>query len=146
MEKDMCKEIEKLAKDCVESTKEKLYYRIFGLIYAKFRFRQERMHLEMDRTQRLKKLYERYLTQNLKKAEEKMGMNHNEDAYKTLLTIKNNKAVTDDDKTKKFSTKLLELKYQGYNGFYVGYVNKNNQLHGEGTLILEKSQPKSFKP
>ena len=86
---------------------------------------------------KLKQLYNKYLTENLKNQEMSIGINHNEDSYKTLLSNLNSVGISSAFmKELRLFTKLYILKYNNLDAFYVGEVDINNNLNGKGTLTL----------
>ena len=104
--------------------------------YRKKIFPKERIILENETLNKLKQLYNLYLTPNLKNMEVQLGIKHNEDSYKTLLQnahLYNNNVLY--IKELRLFTKLYILKYENIDSFYIGEVNINNELNGRGILI-----------
>ena len=104
--------------------------------YRKKIFPTERIKLENETLNKLKQLYNLYLTPNLKNMEVQLGIKHNEDSYKTLLQnalLYNNNIIY--IKGLRLFTKLYILKYENIDSFYIGEVNINNELNGRGILM-----------
>ena len=106
---------------------------IRGYLYRKKQLNEVIKMLKSETLFRLKELYSKYLTDNLKKQEEQIGISHNENSYKTLLLIKTQ--IPENSKNL-FST-LYILKYDNIDGFYIGEVDINNNLNGRGILTLK---------
>ena len=110
------------------------FYR--GFIYRKNILPLEKITLEEETMNKLKDLYNLYHTSNLINMENQLGIKFNEESYKNLITdtqsIKNNNI---SKKENNLYTKLLILKYEDIDSFYVGEVNINNELNGRGILI-----------
>ena len=104
-----------------------------GYYYRKKIFPQIKIELEKNLMSQLKELYEKYLTINLKTQEENLGITHNENSYKTLLSIK---PETKTNPNLLF-TKLYILKYNNQNAFYIGEITIENIISGIGILTLE---------
>ncbi len=105
-------------------------------LYRKKKFPNERIILENETLNKLKQLYNLYLTPNLKNMEVQLGIKHNEDSYKTLLQnahLYNNNVLY--IKELRLFTKLYILKYENIDSFYIGEVNINNELNGRGILM-----------
>jgi len=114
------------------------YYNKIQSIYKGYYFRNKiypklKKELEENLMNQLKEIYEKYLTNNLKTQEEKLGIIHDENSYKSLLKIENKSE-------KNLYTKLLKLKYNNKNAFYVGEISINNTLNGYGILTLENGE------
>jgi hypothetical protein len=109
-----------------------------GYIYRKKIFPLEKITFEEETVTKIKELYNKYLTPNLKSMEILLGTKINEESYKNLLINSNsNNNNNIQFKEKRYFTKLLILKYEGVNSFYIGEVNINNELNGKGILINE---------
>ena len=84
----------------------------------------------------VKELYNKYLTNNLKQAETAIGIQHNENSYKSLystsLSVGIGSAFVGG---LRLFTKLLVLTYNKLPSFYVGEVSIDNMLHGKGILM-----------
>ena len=111
------------------------YYIKIQSVFRGYYFRNKiypklKKEVEENLMNQLKEIYEKYLTNNLKSQEEKLGIIHDENSYKSLLLI-------EDKSSKNLFTKLLKLKYNNKNGFYVGEISINNKLNGNGILTLE---------
>ncbi len=102
-----------------------------GYIFRKKFLSKQKEELEKETLKKLKEKYNEYLTENLIKQESILGIPHNEDSYKNLLSIKN-----EIKNSKNLFTKLLILQYNELNAFYVGEININNKLNGRGILTL----------
>ncbi len=109
-------------------TIQKLYK---GYLFRKKFLSKQKEELEKETLKKLKEKYNEYLTENLIKQESILGIPHNEDSYKNLLSIKN-----EIKNSKNLFTKLLILQYNELNAFYVGEININNKLNGRGILTL----------
>jgi hypothetical protein len=111
------------------------FYR--GYQYRKNIFPLEKITLEEETMNKLKDLYNLYHTPNLMNMENQLGIKFNEESYKSLITntlpIKN--YISKKEKENHLYTKLLILKYEDIDSFYVGEVNINNELNGRGILI-----------
>ena len=111
-----------------------LIQKIFrGFYYRKKIFPNKKINLENITLTKLKKLYNEYLTENLIKQEENIGIKHNENSYKEYFNIK--KEI--ENNSKNIFTKLYILKYNNINAFYIGEININNNLNGRGILTLK---------
>ena len=104
-----------------------------GFYYRKNIFPNKKINLENKTLMILKKLYNEYLTENLLKQEENIGIHHNENSYKELYNIK--KEINNNSKN--IFTKLYILNYNNINSFYIGEININNNLNGRGILTLK---------
>ena len=103
-----------------------------GYYYRKKIYPNVKKELEQNLLEELKTLTEKYLTPNLKSQEEKLGISQDENTYKSLI-----KETEKKKKKNIFFTKLLKLKYNNKNGFYIGETTINNSLEGIGILTLE---------
>ena len=108
-----------------------------GYIYRKKVFPFEKITFEEEIVTKIKELYNKYLTPNLKSMETLLGTKINEESYKNLLINSHSNNSNIQFKEKRYFTKLLILKYEGVNSFYIGEVNINNELNGKGILINE---------
>ena len=103
-----------------------------GYIYRKYLFPEIKKNLELETLNQLKNIYNEFLTENLKKQEELLGITHNENSYKNLLSIKDEIKPN----SKNFFTTLYKLIYNNYNAFYIGECDIDNNLNGRGILTL----------
>ena len=104
-----------------------------GFIYRKNYYPSIKNKLELFNLDLLKGYYNKFLTENLKKQEENLGINHSENSYKTLLIIE--KDINKNSNN--FFTKLYVFQYRNIKSFYVGEVDINNCLNGRGILTME---------
>ena len=86
-----------------------------GYLYRKKQFNEIKKMLKSETLFRLKDLYSKYLTDNLKKQEELNGIYHNENSFKSLLLIKTE--IPENSKNL-FSTLYILKYYHEYNGNY----------------------------
>ena len=108
-----------------------------GHYYRKKIYPSKKKELEEQLYSKLKELYDKYLTDNLKNQENSIGINHNEESYKTLLCNSNSFGISSAFmKGFRLFTKLYILKYNEIDAFYVGEVDMNNNLNGKGILTL----------
>ena len=108
-----------------------------GYNYRKFKYPKIKIELKRKLIYQLKTLYNQYLTPNLKKQEKSMGIIHNENSYKSLLS--ESKIIELNSPFQKqfhLYTKLYILKYNDINGFYIGEIDLENNLNGKGILTL----------
>ena len=103
-----------------------------GFIYRKYLFPEIKKNLELETLNQLKNIYNEFLTENLKKQEELLGIIHNEDSYKNLLLIKEEI----DPNSKNYFTTLYKLTYNNLNAFYIGECDIDKNLNGRGILTL----------
>ena len=107
-----------------------------GYFYRKRKFPKIKQKLLLKLEEQVKDLYNEYLTSNLKKQEESLGINHSETSYKSLYS--NSSSIGIGSALVgglRLYTKLLILKYKNIPSFYVGEVNMNNELSGRGILM-----------
>jgi hypothetical protein len=103
-----------------------------GHYYRKKIYPSKKKELEEELYSKLKELYNKYLTENLKNQESSIGINHNEDSYKMLLSNSNSFGISSAFmKEFRLFTKLYILKYNEIDAFYVGEVDINNNLNGK---------------
>ena len=108
-----------------------------GHYYRKKIYPSKKKELEEELYSKLKELYNKYLTENLKNQENSIGINHNEDSYKMLLSNSDSFGISSAFmKEFRLFTKLYILKYNEIDAFYVGEVDINNNLNGKGILTL----------
>ena len=108
-----------------------------GHYYRQKLYPPQKKRLEEELYSKLKEIYNKYLTDNLKNQESSIGINHNEDSYKILLSNLNSVGISSAFmKEFRLFTKLYILKYNNLDAFYVGEVDINNNLNGKGTLTL----------
>ena len=108
------------------------FYR--GYILRK-KFQNEKIILEEETMNKLKELYQEYLTPNLKNIEIQLGIKHTEDSYKNLISNVHLNYNSFFTKEIRLFTKLYILKYENIDSFYIGEVNINNDLNGRGILM-----------
>ena len=107
--------------------------RFRGFYYRKNIFPKIKKILEKETLNTINLLYNKYLTENLIKQENNLGIKHDENSYKILLLIE--KEILKNSKNR--FTKLHILKYNNKEGFYIGELNEDNKLNGRGILILK---------
>ena len=109
------------------------YYRKYS--FNKYTYSTLKPQLIDHLNDMVKELYNKYLTTNLKQAENAIGIQHNENSYKSLystgLSVGIGSAFVGG---LRLYTKLLVLTYNKLPSFYVGEVGIDNSLHGKGIL------------
>ena len=110
-----------------------------GFIYRKNILPLEKITLEEETMSKLKDLYNLYHTPTLINMENQLGIKFNEESYKNLITDTepiNFNIISKNNYN--LYTKLLILKYEDIDSFYVGEVNIKNELNGRGILLNKK--------
>ena len=107
-----------------------------GFIYRKNKYPKQKQKLILQLEEKVKDLYNEYLTSNLKKQEASLGLKQNETSYKSLYSNSSSIGIGSAFVGGlRLYTKLLILKYNNIPSFYVGEVNINNELNGKGILM-----------